>query len=114
MAAQDGIWPLMVEGSVREAEVERNAFALEEGEVCGIIESPTGYYIVKALQVIPGQTLSFEDAQTQINSILREQQYEELQQEYFFGLFEEATIVESEDFFENAVDTLVARYYRKP
>ena len=81
MASQDGIWPLMVAGSVREAEVERNAFALDQGEICGVIQTGTGYYIVKALVVIPDETLSFEDAQSKIAGILRNEQYEELQQE---------------------------------
>jgi hypothetical protein len=109
----DGIWPMMEEGSFRESEVERNAFALNKGEICGVIETRTGYYIVKALDVEPGTSISFEDAQDEIETKLRNQQYDELTQTYLQGLYKEATIEESDDFFENALDTLVARYYRE-
>ncbi len=109
----DGIWAMMEQGAFKESEIERNAFAIEEGEICGIIETRTCYAIVKALKVEPGRTISFEEAQPQIEAALRDEQYETLMQAYLKKLYDEATIQESDDFLGNALDTLVARYYRE-
>jgi len=108
-----GVWPAMPEGSFREKEVERNAFALSEGEICGVIETETGYYIVRALKVSPGQSQSFQEAQERIEGILREQQYDKLAGDYFMKLFGAATIAQSDDFMEMAVDLAVDRYWRR-
>ena len=110
-ARDGGVWPLMAEGSFRETEVERNAFALDEGEICGIIETENGYYIVKALKVEPGQSVGFEESQEEIDGILREQQYDELASNYFMKLFGEATIAQSDEFMEMAIDGVVGRYW---
>jgi len=112
-ASHGGVWLAMPEGSFREKEVERNAFALGEGEICGVIETETGYYIVKALKVSPGQSQSFEKAQEQIEGILREQQYDKLAADYFMKLFGAATIAQSDEFMEMAVDLAVDRYWRR-
>jgi hypothetical protein len=111
-ASSGGVWPLMERGSFREAEVERNLFALDEGDVCGIIETEEGFYIIKALAVEPGETLSFEEAQSSIEETLRQEQYRELLNEYFRELFEAATIAQAEEFMDLAIDTAVERYYR--
>ena len=110
-ALDGGVWPLMAEGSFRETEVERNAFALDEGEICGIIETENGYYIVKALKVEPGQSVGFEESQEEIDAILRDQQYNQLASDYFMKLFGEATIAQSDEFMEMAIDGVVGRYW---
>jgi len=110
-ASSGGIWPAMAKGSFRETEVERNAFALGEGDICGIIETETGYYIVKTLKVDPGQYMSFEKAQRQIEDILRRQQYDKLAGDYFMKLFSEATIAQSDEFMEMAINGAVDRHW---
>jgi hypothetical protein len=110
-ADDGGIWPPMEAGSFRETEVERNAFALKEGQVCGIIETENGFYIVKTLKVESGSRIGFEDAQERIEEILRQQQYEQLSKDYFMKLFEEATIAQSGEFMEAAVEEAVDRYW---
>ena len=112
-ASHGGVWLAMPEGSFREKEVERNVFALSEGEICGVIETETGYYIVKALKVSPGQSQSFQEAQEQIEGILREQQYDKLAGDYFMKLFGAATIAQSDEFMKMAVNSAVDRYWRR-
>ncbi|MHC4563052.1 MAG: peptidylprolyl isomerase [Planctomycetota bacterium] len=110
--AAGGVWPLLSEGSFLEKEVERNAIRLRPGQICGIIESENGYYIVKALQVIPGKTVTFEKAQKQIEGILREQQFGELSNKYFTKLLKEATMAESPEFMAMALQRAVDRYWQ--
>ncbi len=111
-AASGGTWPMMERGNLREAEIERNLFALDAGEMCGIIETEEGFYIIKALAVEEGQTVSFEDAQEEIEQILSLEQYNELLEAYYTELYEDATIIQAEEFLDMALDTAVERYYR--
>ncbi|MHC4295396.1 MAG: peptidylprolyl isomerase, partial [Planctomycetota bacterium] len=105
-----GIWPMMTENSFRESEVETVAFELPEGKVSEIIETQTGYYIVKARKVQAGQTVSFEDAQETIEQELREEQYLRLQKEYLKRLLKGAHIRKSEEFLKLAIDRAVKTY----
>jgi hypothetical protein len=107
-----GVWPLMADGSFREAEVQYNALRQRPGQMCGPIETDAGFYIVKTLEIIPGETVSFEDAQAQIEGILREEQYTQLSEAYFNELVGGATISESSQFMELAVDRATQRYWR--
>ena len=107
-----GVWPPLTEGSFKEATVQQNAMQLRPGEICGIIQTRRGYYIVKTLQITRGRRVSFEEAQEGIGETLRRQQYEKLSNEYFQKLLKEATISESEKFMEYAVDRAVERYWR--
>ncbi|MGC9454445.1 MAG: peptidylprolyl isomerase [Phycisphaerae bacterium] len=109
-ADEDGIWPLMPAGSFRLKEVERAAFALDEGEFSDIIETDTGFYIVKAHRVEPGETVGFEQAQERIEQTLRQQRYEQAVQDYMERLMGEATVVETERFITMAVDQAVRRF----
>ncbi|HDZ22836.1 hypothetical protein LCGC14_0203340 [marine sediment metagenome] len=110
---EGGVWPVLTEGSFRETAVQRNALRIKRGEVCGIIETPSGYYIVKTLRIIRGKTISFEDAQKGIDEKLRDQQYTRRSDEYFKKLLAEATIAESPQFLIDAVDQAVRLYWRR-
>jgi len=109
-AKKEGIWPMMLAGSFLESKVEEAAFAMSEGQVSDPIETDSGYYIVKTRAVKPGVQTSFEDAQEEIEGTLRRQQLIELQEEYFRKLRGDATIVQSAEFIQVAVDKAVARY----
>jgi parvulin-like peptidyl-prolyl isomerase len=113
MKAQDGgLWPLMEAGSFKETAVEQAAFKLRQGQISDVIETPTGCYIVKAVQVAEGKTIPFEDAQDEIDGNLREQQYHKLSAEYMTKLTQNAMIVQSEKFTRLAVDRAVKLYYK--
>jgi hypothetical protein len=109
-AKKEGIWPMMLEGSFLESKVEEAAFAMSEGQVSDPIETESGYYIVKTRAVQPGVVTSFEDAQEQIDGRLRRQQLIELQEQYFRKLRGEATIIQSEQFIQVAVEKAVTKY----
>jgi hypothetical protein len=109
---EGGVWPPLTEGSFRESAVQKNAMMLRPGEICGIIQTRRGFYIVKTLSVTGGRRVSFEEAQETIGETIRRAQYEKLSNEYFQELLEEATISESEKFMEYAVDRAVERYWR--
>ena len=104
---------MMATGNFRETAVEQVAFAMDEGQVSSVIETETGYYIVKALKVRPGRTIRFEDAQEQVERQLREEQFAKLQEDYFRRLTEGAQIRQSEEFLKLAVDRAVKLYWRK-
>jgi hypothetical protein len=112
-AASGGIWPPMAEGSFKETKVEAAAFALREGQFSDIIETDTGFYIVKALKVTPGTVVSFEDAQEEIERLLSAEQHDKLQEQYLMSKAEGATISPSRNLEQLAADKAVDRYWRK-
>ncbi len=111
-ARRGGVWPMMPAGSFREEKVEQAAFALTAGQVSGIIETETGFYIVKALQVEPKKVRSFEEAQERIDEILRQKQYLKLVNAYFRRLTEGATIIQPREFRRLVLDRAVEKYRR--
>jgi len=113
MSEAKGAWSPMQAGSFIETKVETVAFALQEGSASDVIETPRGYYIVKAAKVFPGKDVSFENAQEEIEQILRQQQYEKLRDDYFQRLLKGAMILRTDRFMRLALERAVSRYYRK-
>ncbi|MCK4602026.1 MAG: peptidylprolyl isomerase, partial [Phycisphaerae bacterium] len=112
-AAEGGLWPMMPAGNFRKTEVEAAAFKLRQGQVSEIIETETGCHIVKAVRVEPGKTMSFEEAQGEIEEKLRAAQFDRLTVEYFGRLFESARILRAKEFMDAAVDQAVREYWRR-
>lgn len=112
-AASGGLWPPMEAGSFKETAVEKAAFRLPAGAVSDPIETPHGWYLVKAVQVIPGRVVPFEEAQEQITETLRGRMYEELTDKYFQDLLKKSHIVRSPKFNELALDRATARFWNK-
>lgn len=108
-----GLYSLMEAGSFKEAKVEAAAFALDQGQVSDIIETDTGFYIVKAKVVQPGGDISFEKAQEEIEKALHREQYDKLQEEYMMTKAEAASITTSDRLEENALEKAVERYWKK-
>ena len=112
-AASDGIWPMMPAGSFAQKAIEDVAFSLEEGQVSDVIETPDGYYIVKARRIQPGRSVSFEEAQEQIEMKLRQEQLRTLEQDYFQRLRERSHVRQSDKFLDLAVDRAVKAYWQR-
>ncbi len=112
-ASTGGIWPLMEAGSFKETAVEKAAFQLPAGGVSDPIETPHGWYIVKAVEVISGRVVPFEEAQEQITEILRSRMYNELTDKYFDDLLKKSHITRSPEFNELALDRAVDRFWQK-
>lgn len=110
-AASGGLWPLMTRGSFRQAKVEDVAFSMRQGQVSDIIETDGGFYIVKALLVMPGKTLSFEEAQDTIEKTLSREQSRRLQLEYNQKLRDGATITLSDRLIPLAIEKAVQHYW---
>jgi len=111
-AQAGGAWPMMPAGSFRLRQIEQIAFSLEQGQVSDVIQTETGYYIVKAEKVQPERTVTFEEAQERIEQKLRDRQLRKLEQDYFQMLMKGAHVEQSERFLAVAVDKAVRRYRR--
>ena len=111
MAKTGGVWPMIERGSFRAQAVEETAFAQGVGNVSKIIETPSGFYIVKTLAVQKGQRCSFEQVQQEIKAKLRQQQFEKLTKRYQKKLYSDAIIVGLERFKQFAVKLALQRYY---
>ena len=112
-ARAGGVWPLMEAGSFKETAVEKAAFQLTPGAVSNPIETPHGWYLVKAVKVNPGRVVPFEEAQEKIAETLRNRMYEELTDKYFEDLLKKSHIVRSPKFNELALDRAVDRFWQK-
>ena len=113
-AAGGGLWPPMPAGSFRQRQVEQVAFRLAEGQVSDIVETEDGYYIIKAYKVVQGRRASFEDAQPEIDRIIREQQFRRLSQDYFRRLQMQAALVDYGQLVDLATDRAMAQYGPPP
>lgn len=110
-AADGGLWPLMAVDSFRETQVEQAAFRLPAGGVSGVIETDSGFYLVKAKHVQPGRVVPFEDAQEDIEKTLRDRLYMELTDKYFRDLMAKAHVLRTEPFIRQAVDQAVEQRF---
>jgi len=112
MAAKGGVWPPLERGSLRAEAVETAAFSQKEGQVSGVIETPTGCYVVKTLRHRPGEKAPFEKVQAKIEAELRMQQYDKISDEYMRKVYARAVIRAADAFEEAALDAAVRRYSR--
>jgi hypothetical protein len=109
-AEEGGLWPMMPAGSFRQEKVEQAAFAQPAGQTSDVIETDDGLYLVKTAAVQAPSRRTFEDAQVDIEKVLREQQSAKLYNDYYAKLLSEATIVQSENFVSTAVGRAADRY----
>ncbi len=112
-ADSGGLYSLMEAGSYKDAKVEAAAFALAQGQASDIIETDTGFYIVKAKTVQAGGDISFEEAQDQIERALHREQYDKLQEQYMMTKAQAASITTSDRLEENALNKAIERYWKK-
>jgi len=112
-ASEGGLWQAMPMGSFREVRVEEAAFQLAEGQVSDVIETETGYYIVKAARVYQARSRSFEEAQKEIEEILRNEQFRRLSEEYYARVQERATVEYPREVLQQLVEAAVQRYWRR-
>jgi peptidyl-prolyl cis-trans isomerase D len=107
-----GTWPKLSRGSFAEMRVEDAAWELDEGEFSEIVETETGYYIVRAREVEKGTMVSFEDAQSDIRRAFQDEQLAKLRGEYMRKLYQNATISQPDEFIRLAIERAVERYWR--
>ena len=104
---------MMPAGSFRIEPVEQAAFAMGQGQVSDIIETPEGSFIVKAYEVKPGGQTGFEQAQAGIERKLRELSLMKRYDEYYKQVLAKATIVDSGNVVATAVDRAVELFWRE-
>ncbi len=109
-AKSNGIWPIMPLGSIKESAIEKKAFSMKQGQVSDVMETESGYYIVKAYKVFPGKVDNFEQAQTKIRHAIRMKRYEKLTAEFRQRFAKQAEAYYDENFVNEAVEVAVAKY----
>ncbi|MDP6546574.1 MAG: peptidyl-prolyl cis-trans isomerase [Phycisphaerae bacterium] len=119
-----GKLPLWPAGSLLQTKVEKAAFTLKQGQRSGIVETSLlknnageivnygGFYIVKAYQVEEGRITSFEDAQEEIDKILRARQLKVLTDKFSDKLYKESRIPLSPDFLKTTVNEAIKLYWK--
>ena len=113
-AKAGGVWPMMPAGSFRYTKAEDVAFALNEGQISTPVECEDGFRIVKVKKVRPGKTVSFEDAQPEIDLILRERQYRKLTEELFRELMNKATVTMPREYISDVNREAMSLYWKEP
>ena len=77
---------------------EDAVFALQEGEISGLVKSDFGYHIIKLTAVKPSKAIPFEQAANEISRKLREQiafeKYAELAEEFNNTVYEQSDTLE--------------------
>lgn len=68
------------------APFEEAAFALKAGELSDIVKTQFGYHIIKVEEVKPASTISFEEAQDQIQEVLLNQEKQKVWKQYMEDL----------------------------
>ena len=106
-ARQGGLWEFMEQGGFLE-EVDRVAFSLERGALSDLIETSSGYHIIRVEDIRPARTTPFEEAQREIQEKLYRQRHDERLDQYVKGLQEKARIGTYEQYLEVGLEQVLA------
>lgn len=88
-AMNGGLLGRVVQGKLY-PEIEAEAFALDEGRLSGIVESPLGFHVVQCESVEPEEHVSLAEASEPIREKLEEGRRTAMQKAWIAGLFKSA------------------------
>lgn len=110
---EGGVFPVMERGSFKREEVEKVVFEQQAGQVSGIIQTNTDFYIVKTLQAAtPGQAVPFENLQGSIEQSLRNEAYQRLLGNYLKTLQTDSQRQATDKFAAACLEAAVKQYHK--
>ena len=110
---QNGIWPMMKAGGKLERKVEDAAFKMKLGQYSDIIEEENGYHIVKVYNIKKPVKVSFEQAQADITSKIKNQQFGKMRMDYLKKIYAKAIINAPRQFYEAAMKKAEKKYRKQ-
>jgi len=107
-AAEGGRWGTIRAPGLRGrwAAPSKAAFGLDEGQFSDVIETPDGYFIVRAEKKVAAQRKTFEQVQPLVEQRLREQMFQKLSRQFLMKLYMKAQVAGYETFRNHLMSLL--------
>lgn len=105
-SAEEGGYRGVVKEGELDPEVADVAFSLNEGEISGVILSPSGFHVLKVGKKIPPATYTFDEREEYVVNKYRDMKREEKREEYISSLKEKYQVEVDWEGIEKVIEDL--------